>query len=341
VVFDDVAVDVDTGLEVVQFVVTRVPLEDLGADAFVGGQEPQLHLFPAEFGEHLVDLRDLSALHEFALEVGDAIAQEHDPVHRSLVVLLPVEDSLLDDFFELELGFVGLTELTVLFVLHELVGPEVGEVCARVGENGCDTLVALAVLDVQCEDHRLAPQPAGHGRVEVDLVSNVVGQFHDDVLHDVQHHHLDEVPLFEGLREDYLVGHVPVLVAVVLDDLLLAGQLFVAALAVEHHHHDFVVPDLPVVGGNVSHLDDVRVQHLEGLQPPQLVLHFLDHRLYLLLQTGHGFLDDGPTFQFALGQVEEFGAHVLVEVVLVAVLLSILSVCAHDRALAQLHFARE
>jgi len=150
-------VDLDAGLQMVELVVARVPLEDLGADAFVGGQEPGLHLLPAQFCEHLIDLGDLSALHEAALEVGDAVAQEEHPVHSRIVVLLEVEDRFLDDLLELEFGLVRVLELALLLVLDELVRAEMRELARRVGEDGGHALVPLAVLHVHGEDHRLAP----------------------------------------------------------------------------------------------------------------------------------------------------------------------------------------
>jgi len=303
-VLNQVAVDLDPGLQVVQLVLTRVPLEDFGADAFVGRQEPQLHLLAAQFCEHLIELGDFSVFHEAALEVGDSVSEEDHPVHTRLVVLLPVQDRLLHELLELEFGFVRVLEFTLLFVLHELVGPEVREVPAGLGEHCSHTLVSFAVLDVHGEHHGPAAQPLAHGGLEVDAVADVVGQLHHHVLHDVEHDHFDEVPLFEGLREDHLVGYLPLLVAVLLDDLLLACELVGPALAVQHHHHDFVVFDLPVEVGQVLDLHHVGGRNLQALQPAQLVLHLLHHRLNLLLHARHTFEHDGPPFQLVLRKVE-------------------------------------
>jgi len=99
--FHYVSVDLDSGLQVVQLVVTSIPLKDFGTNPFVGGEELQLHLFSTQFCKYFIDLRNFCALHEFTLKVSYAIPQEHNPVDRSLVVLLPVEYSLLQDFFEL------------------------------------------------------------------------------------------------------------------------------------------------------------------------------------------------------------------------------------------------
>jgi len=51
-------------------------------------------------------------------------------------------------------------------------------------------------------------------------------------------------------------------VTVVLYYLLLPGQLFIAALAVEYDYDYFVVLDLKVEVRNVFHLDDIRVEYL-------------------------------------------------------------------------------
>jgi len=65
-----------------------------------------LHLLSPKFGKYLVDVGDLGAFYKSALEVCNPVAQKHNSVYGSLVVLLPVENSLLDDFFELKLSFV-------------------------------------------------------------------------------------------------------------------------------------------------------------------------------------------------------------------------------------------
>ena len=77
-VLDDVAVDVDAGLEVVEFVFAAVEFEDLGRDAFVGGHEEQLHAVAPEFRECLVEERDFGLLEEFLLDLAHAVAQHDD-----------------------------------------------------------------------------------------------------------------------------------------------------------------------------------------------------------------------------------------------------------------------
>lgn len=136
------------------------------------------------------------------------------------------------------------------------------EVSGRVRKHCSHTFVSFSVVDIHCEDHRLSSQPLGHGCIEVDLVSNVIRQLHNYVLHNVEYDHFDEVPLFKCLGKDDLVGHVPLLVTVVLYYLLLPGQLFIAALAVEYDYDYFVVLDLKVEVRNVFHLDDIRVEYL-------------------------------------------------------------------------------
>jgi len=106
------------------------------------------------------------------------------------------------------------------------------EFTAAVREDGGHTFVALPVLDVHREDHCLPVEPLVHNPIKVDLVSNVVGQLHNNILHDVQHDHLNEVTLLEGFRQDDLVRHLSLLVTVVLDYLLLTSQLFVSTTAV-------------------------------------------------------------------------------------------------------------
>jgi len=98
-------------------------------------------------------------------------------------------------------------------------------------------------------------------------VPDVVGQLHYHVLHDVEHEHLEEVALLEGLREDHLVGHVALLVALLLDHLLLARELLHALAAVEHDHDDLVVLDLPGELGEVLHLDHIGVRDLQPVEP--------------------------------------------------------------------------
>jgi hypothetical protein len=50
-VLDDVAVDVNAGFEMVQFVLPFVEFEYLGRDTFVGGHKVQVDAFAAEFRE--------------------------------------------------------------------------------------------------------------------------------------------------------------------------------------------------------------------------------------------------------------------------------------------------
>jgi len=96
------------------------------------------------------------------------------------------------------------------------------EVSGRVRKHCSHTFVSFSVVDIHCEDHRLSSQPLAHGCIEVDLVSNVIRQLHNYVLHNVEYDHFDEVPLFKGLGEDDLVRNVPLFVALVLDYLVLA-----------------------------------------------------------------------------------------------------------------------
>lgn len=55
-------------------------------------------------------------------------------------------------------------------------------------------------------------------------MAEVVGHFEDDVLHEIEHDHFEEVVLLESFREDDLVRNLTVLVALLLDDLVFAGE---------------------------------------------------------------------------------------------------------------------
>jgi len=76
-VLHDVAVDLDARLEVLQFVLAAVELEDLGRDAFVRGHEVQLRALAPEFGEGLGEEADLGVLQVALLDLAHAVAQ-HD-----------------------------------------------------------------------------------------------------------------------------------------------------------------------------------------------------------------------------------------------------------------------
>jgi len=84
-VLDDVAVDLDAGLEVVEFVLAAVELEDLGGDALVGGEEVQFGALAAHFGQRFGEEGDLGVEHVAFLERGHAVAQHDDLAHVSVV----------------------------------------------------------------------------------------------------------------------------------------------------------------------------------------------------------------------------------------------------------------
>ena len=127
-------------------------------------------------------------------------------------------------------------------------------------------------------------EPLGHGLVEADFVAVVVGQFEDNVLHEVEHDHLEEVVLFEGLGEDDLAGDAAVLVAALLDHFVLAREQVLARPRVEHCDHRLGVAHVPVLALDVTHLDDVRAadpDHLRHRADPSGTteerLHWLPH----------------------------------------------------------------
>jgi len=259
-VLDDVFGHVDARLQVVEFVVACTPLEDLGRDAFVCGQEPELDAVAREFSEHLVDLRDFGVLHKAALTVVDAVAEEDHAGHwRRAVVLLPVQDAAFDDFLELEFGFIRVLEFRVLIVLDDLLGAEHGHVGRVLRQDGSYALGALAVADVHGEHHRAARHPAGHLCVEEHAVPHRVGQLHDQVLHHVQHNQPQEVALLESLAQDNLVGYTAVLMALLFDNFLLARDVLLLRPAVDDHHHDLGLTDRPILLRNVAHLHHVGV----------------------------------------------------------------------------------
>ena len=226
-VLDDVAVDVDAGLEVVEFVLARVELEDFGGDAFVGGEEVQLHAVAAELGEGLGEEGDLGVLQRALLDLGDAVAEHDDAADGGVVAVLELEHGALDDVLEGEFGFLAVAQVG-LGALGDVVGAEEREVGAELAEDGADGRLAAALFVVDGEDHGAAAEPAQHGFLEGDLVAEVVGHLEDDVVHEVEHDHLEEVVLLEGLREDDLVGHLAVFVAQRLDDHVRAREQVLA-----------------------------------------------------------------------------------------------------------------
>lgn len=90
-----------------------------------------------------------------------------------------------------------------------------------------------------------------------------VGQLHDDVVHDVEHHHFQEVSLFKGLGKDDLVRHFTILVAVLLHHFLLSGQQVILSSAVQDKDTKFIVFYLPVKILDVSDFNDVRSEYLD------------------------------------------------------------------------------
>lgn len=71
-------------------------------------------------------------------------------------------------------------------------------------------------MDVHCEHHCAVVQPILHGLVENDSVSDCVGNFHDDILHNVQNNKFDEILLLKCFAHDDLVGDLTVFIAIVL-----------------------------------------------------------------------------------------------------------------------------
>jgi len=178
-------------------------------------------------------------------------------------------------------------------------------------------------------------EPASHGLVEADFVPVVVGQFEDDVLHEVEHDHFEEVVLLEGLGEDDLAGDAAVLVAAVLDHLVLAREQVLARARVEHGDDRLGVAHVPVLALDVAHLHDVRVRDADVLQPRELVAHLRDHVVDLLAQPGRALLDDDPALQRVLVEVLGLVGHVLVDVVVALVVLAVAVVRRDDRVAAQ------
>ena len=169
-------------------------------------------------------------------------------------------------------------------------------------------------------------------------MAHVVRQLHDDVLHEVEHDHLEEVALLEGAGQADLVGDGAGLLALLLDDLVLAREQVLARARVEHHEDELGLADVPVEAGDVAHLDQVRVGDADALEPAELVLHLVAHGLDFLLQPGAALVDDDPALERVLLQVLQLVRHVFVDVVLVAVV-SVAVVRADESAAAQLDLA--
>jgi len=339
-VLDDVAVDLDASLEVLEFVLAAVELEDLGGDAFVRGQEVQLRALAAEFGEGLGEEADLGVLQVAFLDLAHAVAQHDHTGDRGGVVGLEFEDRTFNDVFERDFGLVGVAEVCVL-ALGDVVRTEDGEVGRVVAEDRTDRGVAAALFVVDCEDHGAAAEPAHHGLVEGDFVSEVVGQFEHDVIHEVKHDHFEEVALLEGLGEDDLVGHVAFLLALLLHDLVLAREQVLARARVEHHHDGFGLAYVPVEALHVAHFDHVRVRDAHALEFGQLVLHFVHHGRDFLLEAGRALLHDDPAFERVFGEADDLVGRVLVGVVVAVVVVAVLVVRGDDGAAAEHDVAGE
>jgi len=339
-VLHDVAVDLDAGLEVVELVLTAVELEDLGRDALVGGQEVELHAVAAELCEGLGEEGDLGSLQRALLDLADPVAQDDDPRDCSGVVVLEVEDGLLYDLFEGDSVFVGVAEVGLLG-LDDALGAEEREVRGEVAEDRTDGGLAAALLVVDGEDHGAAAEPTHHGLVEGDFVAEVVRELEDDVIHEVEDDQLDEVVLLEGLGEDHLVGHVAVLVALVLDDLVLAGQQVLACARVEHGDDGLLVFHVPVEALDVAHLDDVGGADAHAIEARELVLHLLDHGVDFLAQAGSAFEDDEPALEGVLRETQDLGRRVFVGVVVLAVVDSPGVVCRNHLPAAEHDVARQ
>jgi len=336
-VFDDVAVDLDAGFEVVEFVLAAVELEDFGGDALVGGHEDQVGALAAHFGQGLGEEGDLGVGDVSFLDCGDAVT-EHDDLAYVCVVAFEVTDGAPDDLLEADFVFLGVTQVGHLVLgLDDVVGAEDGEVGSGVAEDGTDRGLASALFVVDGEDHGgpAVCEPLGHGLVEADFVAVVVGQFEDNVLHEVEHDHLEEVVLFEGLGEDDLAGDAAVLVAALLDHFVLAREQVLARPRVEHCDHRLGVAHVPVLALDVTHLDDVRARDFDVVQAGQVVAHLRDHVVDFLAQPGQALLDDDPALERVFVEVVRLVAHVLLDVVVALVVVALAVVRRDDCVPAQ------
>jgi len=130
-------------------------------------------------------------------------------------------------------------------------------------------------------------------------VTEVVREFEHDVLHKVENDHFEEVVLFEGLGQDDLVRHLSVFVALLFDDLLLAGEYVFARTRVEYDDNCFHPAYVPVEALDVAYLNHIRVADPHVVELGQVALHFVDHAGDLLAQPRHAFVQDDPLFECA------------------------------------------